>query len=127
MILGADIGSVVFDMDGVLWHSSAIHALAYKTILESAGLTMPDYAQIAGRRTNDVMLELLTAQHFLSNVDVVFGSQQRTEAMYIQDGNNYDIGLNRAEQTHIRKQIECVVIFQFPDSPLLVLSTYRKT
>src|SRR5436309_15615729 len=62
MIFGADIGSVVFDMDGVLWHSSAIHALAYKTILESAGLTMPDYAQIAGRRTNDVMLELLTAQ-----------------------------------------------------------------
>jgi beta-phosphoglucomutase len=63
MIFGAAIRSVIFDMDGVLWHSSAIHASAYRTVLEGAGLTMPDYACIAGRRTNDVMLELLTAQH----------------------------------------------------------------
>src|SRR5947209_2391234 len=62
MIFGADISSVIFDMDGVLWHSSAIHASAYRTVLEGAGLTMPDYARIAGRRTNDVMLELLTAR-----------------------------------------------------------------
>src|SRR4051812_43424762 len=63
MIFGAAIRSVIFDMDGVLWHSSAIHASAYRAVLEGAGLTMPDYACIAGRRTNDVMLELLTAQH----------------------------------------------------------------
>lgn len=62
MIFGPEIKAVVFDMDGVLWHSSAIHAAAYKAVLEQAGLTMPDYAQIAGRRTDEVMRELLIAQ-----------------------------------------------------------------
>lgn len=62
MIFGPEIKAVMFDMDGVLWHSSAIHAAAYKAVLDRAGLTMPDYAQIAGRRTDDVMRELLSAQ-----------------------------------------------------------------
>jgi HAD superfamily hydrolase (TIGR01509 family) len=62
MIFGPDIRAVVFDMDGVLWHSSAIHAAAYQAILNEAGLRMPDYASIAGRRTDEVMRELLEAQ-----------------------------------------------------------------
>jgi HAD superfamily hydrolase (TIGR01509 family) len=63
MIFGPDTASVVFDMDGVLWHSSAIHAAAYQAVLNEAGLSMPDYARIAGRRTDEVMRELLEAQH----------------------------------------------------------------
>jgi HAD superfamily hydrolase (TIGR01509 family) len=62
MIFGPDIRAIVFDMDGVLWHSSAAHAAAYRTVLGEAGLDMPDYATIAGRRTDDVMRELLTAR-----------------------------------------------------------------
>ncbi len=62
MIFGTDIGAIVFDMDGVLWHSSAIHAAAYRAVLEGAGLRMPDYQRIAGRRTDEVIRELLAAQ-----------------------------------------------------------------
>lgn len=62
MIFGPHIRAIVFDMDGVLWHSSAIHAAAYKAVLDEAGVRMPDYARIAGRRTDEVMRELLEAQ-----------------------------------------------------------------
>jgi len=62
MIFGPDIRSIVFDMDGVLWHSSAIHAAAYQAVLGEVGLRMPDYADIAGRRTDEVIRELLEWQ-----------------------------------------------------------------
>jgi beta-phosphoglucomutase len=62
MIFGPDIDAVVFDMDGVLWHSGAIHAAAYRAALEAEGLAMPDYATIAGRRTDEVMRDLLAQQ-----------------------------------------------------------------
>jgi HAD superfamily hydrolase (TIGR01509 family) len=62
MIFGPDITSIVFDMDGVLWHSSEIHAAAYRSVLTEAGLAMPDYATIAGRRTDEVMRDLLAVQ-----------------------------------------------------------------
>lgn len=62
MIFGPEIKTIVFDMDGVLWHSSAIHAAAYQAVLEGAGLIMPRYETIAGRRTDEVMREIL-ARH----------------------------------------------------------------
>jgi len=62
MIFEPDIRAVVFDMDGVLWHSSAIHAAAYRGVLEGAGLVMPRYEAIAGRRTDEVMREILAVQ-----------------------------------------------------------------
>src|SRR6267142_1565223 len=62
MIFGPDISSIVFDMDGVLWHSNALHMVAYRAVLEEAQLFMPSYATIAGRRTDEVMRELLAAQ-----------------------------------------------------------------
>jgi mannitol-1-/sugar-/sorbitol-6-/2-deoxyglucose-6-phosphatase len=62
MIFGPHITSIVFDMDGVLWHSSEIHAAAYRAVLAEAGLAMPDYATIAGRRTDEVMRDLLAVQ-----------------------------------------------------------------
>lgn len=61
MIFGPEITTVVFDMDGVLWHSSAIHAAAYEAVLEGAGLRMPPYETIAGRRTDEVMRDILVA------------------------------------------------------------------
>jgi len=65
MIFSPDISSIVFDMDGVLWHSSAIHTVAYRMVLEEAGLGMPDYATIAGRRTDEVMRHLVASQRAL--------------------------------------------------------------
>jgi beta-phosphoglucomutase len=62
MIFGANISAIVFDMDGVLWHSSAIHAQAYRAVLAEAKLEMPDYMTIAGRRTDEVMRDLLATQ-----------------------------------------------------------------
>jgi len=62
MSFAAGISSIIFDMDGVLWQSSDIHAAAYRAVLDQAGLEMPDYQSIAGRRTSDVMRELLMAQ-----------------------------------------------------------------
>jgi HAD superfamily hydrolase (TIGR01509 family) len=74
MMFGPDIKAVVFDMDGVLWHSSEIHAAAYRVVLEEAGLKMPDYAGIAGRRSNEVMRELVAAQRPTdANVEITAG------------------------------------------------------
>lgn len=54
--------ALIFDMDGVLWHSSGIHAEAYRQTLLSEGLQVPDYTKLAGRRTDDVMRQLLESQ-----------------------------------------------------------------
>lgn len=69
MSFAAGIKSIIFDMDGVLWESSPIHAAAYRAVLEQAGLEMPDYQLIAGRRTNEVMSELLAAQRPSKSLD----------------------------------------------------------
>jgi beta-phosphoglucomutase len=54
--------AVIFDLDGVLWRSGDIHAMAYRKVLTQAGLVMPDYGSIAGRRTDEVIRDLLIAQ-----------------------------------------------------------------
>jgi beta-phosphoglucomutase-like phosphatase (HAD superfamily) len=48
---------VIFDMDGVLVATSPCHQQAYGELWASLGLTGPDYAHIAGRRTEDVVAE----------------------------------------------------------------------
>jgi beta-phosphoglucomutase len=53
---------LIFDMDGVLWHSGRIHADAYRQALLAEGLQMPDYTELAGRRTDEVMREMLQKQ-----------------------------------------------------------------
>lgn len=59
--------AIIFDMDGVLWHSADVHAEAYKMALSNEGLTMPPYNELAGRRTDEAMRELLEMQ--TGNVD----------------------------------------------------------
>ncbi|MBF0155634.1 MAG: HAD family phosphatase [Magnetococcales bacterium] len=54
--------AILFDMDGVLFHTAPLHAEAYAQVLAEAGLSMPDYAEtLTGRRTEEVMRGLLLA------------------------------------------------------------------
>ena len=62
MSLITEFKAIIFDLDGVLWRSGDIHAAAYRKILTQVGLKMPDYGSIAGRRTDEVIRELLLAQ-----------------------------------------------------------------
>lgn len=60
MIFGPDVQAVIFDMDGVLWHSNRAHEEAYKLVFAEAGIeTAFDYECAAGRRTADVMHDIL--------------------------------------------------------------------
>ena len=57
--------AVVFDLDGVLWHSQRAHHAAYAKVLEGLGLPVPSYAELAGRKTREVF-EHLVQEHGLS-------------------------------------------------------------
>jgi HAD superfamily hydrolase (TIGR01509 family) len=59
--------AILFDMDGVLTDSTAIHAWAFNEILRPYGIRV-DYPRIAGMRTLDVMIMLL-AEHGVRDVD----------------------------------------------------------
>jgi len=54
--------AIIFDMDGVLWHSADAHEESFRQVLNDEGLTMPAYSKLAGRRTDEVMRELLELQ-----------------------------------------------------------------
>ena len=47
----ADIRALLFDLDGVLWDSNALHAEAMAQVCAEVGLDMPDYARVAGMST----------------------------------------------------------------------------
>lgn len=49
---------IVFDLDGVLWASAAMHEEAFLIVLAPYAVRF-DYAEISGRRTRDVMAHLL--------------------------------------------------------------------
>ncbi len=53
--------AVVFDLDGVLWDTSAAHAAALEATLAPLGVPIPTYAELAGRRTDEVVAALLRA------------------------------------------------------------------
>src|SRR5436190_2196322 len=50
---------ILFDMDGVLVDSSAIHAAAFQQVLNSIGIQDFLYAPYAGMRTADVIEDVL--------------------------------------------------------------------
>jgi HAD superfamily hydrolase (TIGR01509 family) len=51
---------VVFDLDGVLADTSSAHARAYADVWRAANVRGVPYSEIAGRRTQDVLDDLLT-------------------------------------------------------------------
>ncbi|BDC53199.1 beta-phosphoglucomutase (plasmid) [Bryobacterales bacterium F-183] len=56
--------AIVFDMDGVLVHSTPLHDQAYRTLLADFGITEFDYRPFAGRKTLD-SVRILNDQHRL--------------------------------------------------------------
>jgi HAD superfamily hydrolase (TIGR01509 family) len=83
MILRSNINAIIFDMDGVLWNSSQAHAAAYRSVLKDAGLIPPEYSEIAGRRTDEVMQMLLTEQcpRVGSDLDKIQGLTRAKQAL----------------------------------------------
>ena len=55
--MAADTPLIIFDMDGVLVDSSPCHRLAFDNLWQRLGISGPDYDQIAGRRTIEVVRE----------------------------------------------------------------------
>ena len=51
-------GAVIFDMDGVLWHSAAAHWAAFRSVLAPLGVDGGRYADVAGMRTDAAMAML---------------------------------------------------------------------
>jgi len=49
--------AIVFDMDGVLVNTSPAHAMAYAELWAKLDISAPDYVEIAGRGTKDVIKE----------------------------------------------------------------------
>jgi beta-phosphoglucomutase len=49
------IQGIIFDLDGVLIHSSVCHSNAFQTVFARHGIRNFDYATYAGRRTPDVV------------------------------------------------------------------------
>lgn len=54
------VRAVIFDMDGVLFLSGDCHELAWRETLQSIGIVDFSYADIAGMRTDDALLKVLT-------------------------------------------------------------------
>lgn len=57
------IKTIIFDMDGVLFHTSKIHALAFSQILNEMGIAKFDYSEIAGMKTQEATRFLLNKNH----------------------------------------------------------------
>ena len=62
MILPRAARAVIFDLDGVLWHSERAHAEAYHRTLAPLGVDVPGYEHLAGRRTDEVIASLLAEE-----------------------------------------------------------------
>lgn len=69
MILPKDVQAIIFDMDGVLWQTNSIHKTAYCQVLEPLGISLPDYRSMAGRRTKEVIKELLNSANLEVTAD----------------------------------------------------------
>lgn len=61
MSLPENFSTVIFDMDGVLWHTNDAHAEAFRQIFEPFHLAAPAYKEIAGRRTDEVIQSVMAA------------------------------------------------------------------
>ena len=76
---------VVFDLDGVLVDSSTQHAQAFQELWAKAGIDGPDYADIAGLRTVDVIKEYFLGEQIdATRVDqLVKFKQQRARDLLV--------------------------------------------
>jgi beta-phosphoglucomutase len=52
-------GGVIFDLDGVLMDTDAVHAPAFRAVLAAHGVSAFDYGDVAGMRTDEALMKLL--------------------------------------------------------------------
>jgi beta-phosphoglucomutase len=57
-----NVKAIVFDMDGVLFHSSQAHASAFQNVLRKMGIKRFDYRLVAGMKTPEAMQRILRAE-----------------------------------------------------------------
>jgi HAD superfamily hydrolase (TIGR01509 family) len=75
------IEGIIFDMDGVLWDSTPMHAEAYRQVMVSLGVRDFKYRPYAGRRTLDVVRELNRERQLgLSDVQCREQARRKTDA-----------------------------------------------
>jgi len=63
VIIAAHQRAILFDMDGVLLFSGALHDEAYRTVLVGVGISSFDYERFAGMRTREVFRRVLAENH----------------------------------------------------------------
>jgi len=75
--------AVVFDMDGVLFHSGNAHRAAFQEVLRDIGVKHFDYRLVAGMRTADAMRWILHAENKkASKRDVAEWSRRKQALAY---------------------------------------------
>jgi HAD superfamily hydrolase (TIGR01509 family) len=62
MTLPASLSAVIFDLDGVLWDSTPIHARAYYQVLETENILEFSYSQYAGMTTKECLKQIFRLQ-----------------------------------------------------------------
>ena len=81
-------GLLIFDLDGVLVDTTPAHARAYDDLWRHIGITGPGYAEIAGRKTVDVVTEVAGARaHGLSDVAAWVRFKQDRARQYLRTEN----------------------------------------
>jgi beta-phosphoglucomutase-like phosphatase (HAD superfamily) len=62
-LAGVVPAGIIFDLDGVLMHSTPFHDQAYREVLAGFPLSRFDYAEIAGMRTPDALRKVFAGQN----------------------------------------------------------------
>src|SRR5262245_33609686 len=71
------VQGVIFDLDGVLVHSGEAHEAAFKETLKSFGVNDFQYAPYAGRRTRDVVEDVLKERGIAATADEISEAASR--------------------------------------------------
>jgi beta-phosphoglucomutase len=127
---------IVLDLDGVLIDSSTQHARAFKELWAKAGIDGPDYADIAGLRTVDVIKKYIRctqideagidelvefkqrrARELLAGVDILFSDSKEaleriipiTSSMAIATGASRDMAEYAAGQLAPSRPFDAII------------------
>lgn len=85
--------AIIFDMDGVLMHSSPIHDAAYRQALAAVPGLAFTYAAVAGMRTDEAMRRIFAANHLPaadSQIAALSAEKTRLARAWIAERNPID-------------------------------------
>ena len=66
-----ELKAIIFDMDGVLLHSSPIHERAFRDALADLPVQTFEYASVAGMRTDEALRAILTQNDIPQSSDMI--------------------------------------------------------